>query len=102
MRLPGSGADGGRRRWSYRQGRRDKPMMQLPPVALRAAIMVGLAVVLFAVILFRLWFLQILSGQEFVAQANDNRLRSVKLVAPRGPIVQQRSISPLALEYTHV
>ena len=51
--------------------------------------MVGIAVVLFGIILFRLWFLQILSGQQFVAQANDNRLRSVKIVAPRGTIVDR-------------
>jgi penicillin-binding protein 2 len=51
--------------------------------------MVGIAVVLFAVILFRLWFLQILSGQQFVTQANDNRLRSVKVVAPRGAITDR-------------
>ena len=30
---------------------------------------------MFGIVFFRLWFLQILSGQEFVAQANDNRLR---------------------------
>src|SRR5659263_255551 len=72
-----------------RTGRRDKPIIQLPSVALRVAIMVGIAVVLFAIILFRLWFLQILSGQQFVVQANDNRLRSVKLVAPRGAITDR-------------
>ncbi|HEY5471949.1 MAG TPA: hypothetical protein VIK32_02035, partial [Candidatus Limnocylindrales bacterium] len=51
--------------------------------------MVGIAVVLFAIILFRLWFLQILSGEQFVVQANDNRLRSVKIVAPRGTITDR-------------
>ncbi len=44
---------------------------------------------LFGIILFRLWFLQILSGQQFVAQANDNRLRTVKIVAPRGAILDR-------------
>jgi penicillin-binding protein 2 len=51
--------------------------------------LVGLAVALIAVILFRLWFLQVLSGKQFEARANDNRLRSVKIVAPRGPIVDR-------------
>jgi len=60
--------------------------MHLPSVPLRVAIVAGVAVVLFGVILFRLWFLQILSSETFVAQANDNRLRSVKLEAPRGSI----------------
>ena len=87
--LLGPASDSGRRDRPIRTGRRDKPIIQLPSVALRVAIMVGLAVVLFAIILFRLWFLQILSGQQFVVQANDNRLRSVKLVAPRGAIVDR-------------
>lgn len=70
-------------------GRRDRPVMALPSVALRAAILVGIALVALGVILFRLWFLQILSGQEFLAEANNNRLRSVKIVAPRG-VIQDR------------
>jgi penicillin-binding protein 2 len=83
-------ADGnGRRDRPIRTGRRDKPIIQLPSVALRAAIVFGLVLVLFAVILFRLWFLQILSGQQFVAQANDNRLRSVQILAPRGTITDR-------------
>jgi len=87
--LLGPASDSGRRDRPIRTGRRDKPIIQLPSVALRVAIMVGIAVVLFAIILFRLWFLQILSGQQFVAQANDNRLRSVKLLAPRGTITDR-------------
>jgi penicillin-binding protein 2 len=72
-----------------RTGRRDKPVIQLPSIAMRVAIMVGIAVVLFSIILFRLWFLQVLSGQQFLAQANNNRLRSVKIAAPRGLIVDR-------------
>jgi penicillin-binding protein 2 len=87
--LLGPASRSGRRDRPIRTGRRDKPIIQLPSVALRVAIMVGIAVVLFAIILFRLWFLQILSGQQFVVQANDNRLRSVKVVAPRGTIVDR-------------
>ena len=40
-------------------------------------------------ILFRLWFLQILSGHVYVREANDNRLRTVKVVAPRGVILDR-------------
>jgi len=78
-----------RRERPIRTGRPDKPIIQLPSVALRVAMLVGLAVALIAVILFRLWFLQVLSGKQFEARANDNRLRSVKIVAPRGPIVDR-------------
>jgi penicillin-binding protein 2 len=80
----------GRRDRPIRTGRRDKPIVQLPSIALRVAVIVGIAAVMFGIVLFRLWFLQILSGQDFVAQANDNRLRSVKLVAPRGTIVDRK------------
>ncbi len=88
--LLGPASDSGRRDRPIRTGRRDKPIIQLPSVALRVAIMVGIAVVLFAIILFRLWFLQILSGQQFVAQANDNRLKSVQVLAPRGTITDRK------------
>jgi penicillin-binding protein 2 len=63
--------------------------MVVPSVALRVAILIGVGVVLVGIILFRLWFLQILSAGQFVAEANDNRLRSVKVVAPRGAIVDR-------------
>ena len=87
--VPLLGRDPARRDRPIRTGRRDKPIIQLPSVALRVAVVVGIAVVLFGVVFFRLWFLQILSGQEFVAQANDNRLKSVKIVAQRGDIVDR-------------
>jgi penicillin-binding protein 2 len=87
--VPILGRDPARRDRPIRTGRRDKPIIQLPSVALRVAVVMGVAVVLFGVVFFRLWFLQILSGQEFVAQANDNRLKSVKISAPRGNIVDR-------------
>ncbi|NLT92368.1 MAG: penicillin-binding protein 2 [Actinobacteria bacterium] len=88
--MPLLGNDPARRDRPIRTGRRDRPIIQLPSVALRVALVAALAVVLFGVVFFRLWFLQILSGQDFVARANDNRLREVKIVAPRGNIVDRR------------
>ena len=78
-----------RREATIRTGRKDRPIIQLPSVALRAAVVVGVTVVLVGMILFRLWFLQILSGHVYVREANDNRLRSVKVVAPRGVILDR-------------
>ena len=72
-----------------RAGRRDRPIAQLPSIGLRVAVLGGIAVVVFAVILFRLWFLQILSGQQYVAAANENRLRTIKVLAPRGLILDR-------------
>ena len=73
--VPLLGRDPARRDRPIRTGRRDKPIIQLPSIALRVAVIVGIAAVMFGIVFFRLWFLQILSGQEFVAQANDNRLQ---------------------------
>ncbi len=88
--VPLLGHDPARRDRPIRTGRRDRPIIQLPSIALRVAVIVGIAAVMFGIVFFRLWFLQILSGQEFVAQANDNRLSSVKVVAPRGYIVDRK------------
>ena len=87
--VPLLGRDPARRDRPIRTGRRDKPIIQLPSIALRVAVILGIAAVMFGIVFFRLWFLQILSGQEFVAQANDNRLTTVKVVAPRGTIVDR-------------
>ena len=81
--------DPGRWRRPIRTGRRDKPIIGLPSIALRVAIVAGIALVLVAILLFRLWFLQVLSGQQYLAEANNNRLRSVKIASPRGSIVDR-------------
>ncbi len=78
-----------RREGPIRTGRKDQPLIQPPSVALRAAVVVGVTVVLVGMILFRLWFLQILSGHVYVREANDNRLRTIKVVAPRGVILDR-------------
>jgi penicillin-binding protein 2 len=67
----------------------DRRMVITPQLALRVAIMGGIALVLFAVIFFRLWYLQVLSGDKYLAEANDNRVREVKVEAPRGRIVDR-------------
>ena len=59
-------------------------MVVTPQLALRVAILGGIALVLFAVVFFRLWYLQVLSGDKYLAEANDNRVREVKVEAPRG------------------
>ena len=55
----------------------------------RATVLTGIAVAVFAVIFLRLWFLQVLSGDDFREQANDNRVREVRVQAPRGNIVDR-------------
>ena len=60
-----------------------------PQLAVRVAVLGGLAFVLFAIVFFRLWFLQVLSGEDYVSQARDNRVRKVRIEAPRGNIVDR-------------
>jgi penicillin-binding protein 2 len=64
-------------------------MVVTPQLALRIAILGGIALVLFAIVFFRLWYLQVLSGDRYLAEANDNRVREVKVEAPRGQIVDR-------------
>ncbi len=66
-----------------------------PQLAWRVALIGGLAMVMFGVIFFRLWFLQILSGPQYVQQAEANRTRELPIPAPRGEIVD-RNGQPIA------
>jgi penicillin-binding protein 2 len=58
-------------------------------IALRIAIFGGVALVLFGVLFFRLWFLQILNGDQYLAEANNNRTREFRVSAPRGNILDR-------------
>ena len=60
-----------------------------PKLAFRVAIFGGIALAAFAVIFFRLWYLQVLSGDKYVAEAQNNQLRKIKVQAPRGEIVDR-------------
>ena len=60
-----------------------------PQLALRVAILGGIALVMFGIIFFRLWYLQVLSGDKYLAQARDNQIRDVLIQAPRGKIVDR-------------
>jgi penicillin-binding protein 2 len=56
---------------------------------MRVAVIGGIAVVAFAAIVFRLWFLEVLSGEAYLKEANANRVREVKIPAPRGDILDR-------------
>jgi penicillin-binding protein 2 len=58
-------------------------------LALRIAIFGGVALALFGVLFFRLWFLQVLNGEKYVAEANNNRTREFRVSAPRGEILDR-------------
>jgi penicillin-binding protein 2 len=60
-----------------------------PQLAMRVAILGGVALALFGIVFFRLWFLQVLSGDQYLAQASTNRVRDVVVQAPRGEMVDR-------------
>ncbi len=64
----------------------DRPSSRL---ALRTAVLGGFAVVLFGILFFRLWDLQVLDGDEYLAEAKNNRTREFKVIAPRGDILDR-------------
>jgi penicillin-binding protein 2 len=58
-------------------------------LALRIALFGGVAVVLFGVLFFRLWLLQVIDGEKYLAEAKNNRTRSFRTSAPRGEILDR-------------
>ncbi len=66
-----------------------EPHRLTPQLALRVAFLGVLALVVFGVLFFRLWSLQVLSGDEYLNAAQSNQLRLIRVEAPRGPILDQ-------------
>ncbi|HET7053135.1 MAG TPA: penicillin-binding protein 2 [Solirubrobacterales bacterium] len=58
-------------------------------LALRIAVFGGVALALFVVLFLRLWFLQVLNGDKYLAEAKNNRTREFKVSAPRGKILDR-------------
>lgn len=58
-------------------------------LALRIALFGGVALALFVVLFFRLWFLQVLNGDKYLAEAKNNRTREFRVSAPRGEILDR-------------
>jgi penicillin-binding protein 2 len=60
-----------------------------PQLALRVAVLGGLALIMFGIVFFRLWYLQILTGEQYVHQATANTVRELPVAAPRGQILDR-------------
>lgn len=60
-----------------------------PRAAVRIATLGGIVVAMLGLLLVRLWFLQIISGEAYAAQAEGNHLRTVVVEAPRGNILDR-------------
>ncbi len=62
-----------------------------PKLAKRVALLGALVVIGFAALLMRLWALQVLAGSHYAAQAQANQVRTVRVQAPRGTILDSNS-----------
>jgi penicillin-binding protein 2 len=69
--------------------RRSDELQSNTKLALRIAIFGGVALALFVLLFFRLWFLQVLNGDRYLAEANNNRTREFRVSAPRGEVLDR-------------
>jgi penicillin-binding protein 2 len=67
----------------------EEPYRLTPQLALRIAILGTLALAAFAVLFLRLWSLEILSEAQYVRAAQNNQLRTLRIEAPRGAILDR-------------
>jgi penicillin-binding protein 2 len=58
-------------------------------MALRVAVLGGVVLLIFGALFLRLWALQVLSGTHYLRVARTNQLRTIRLDAPRGPILDR-------------
>ena len=65
------------------------PPALTPKIALRIAILGGIAMALLGVLIMRLWFLQVISSEAYAAKAEGNRLRTIVDEGPRGNILDR-------------
>ena len=68
----------------------EAPYRLTPGLAFRVGILGFVALAVFAVLFFRLWSLQVLSGDTYLAAAQGNQLRTIRIEAPRGTILDRR------------
>ncbi len=79
-----------RTRFLPRDPRVEGPYRMTPQIALRLGILGAVVLFAFAVLFFRLWALQVLSGERYLVAAKNNQLRTIRIEAPRGPIFDYR------------
>ena len=70
----------------------EEPYRFSPKMAIRIAVLGVLAVAVFALLFFRLWALQVISGNDYQREARDNQIRTFRLQPPRGPILDASGV----------
>src|SRR5437868_12191952 len=79
----------GSRRFLPSDPRVSEPYRLTPRLALRVAVLGFVALTIFAVLFLRLWALQVLAGNKYRAEASNNRVRTLLIDAPRGPVLDR-------------
>jgi len=64
----------------------EEPYRVSPQIAIRIGIIGIIAIALFAALFFRLWALQVISGERYLEEARNNQIRTFRAPAPRGAI----------------
>ena len=67
----------------------EEPYRVTPQMAIRIAVLGVLAVTIFCALFFRLWALQVISGERYLDVARNNQIRPYRAPAPRGSIVDR-------------
>src|SRR5215207_5456276 len=68
---------------------REEELIEARTRNVRVAVLTVLALATFSVVFFRLWYLEVLSGDHYRELANDNRIREIRVQPPRGNIVDR-------------
>src|SRR5215813_9073901 len=66
------------------------PTEDLRQAGVRLQIIYYLAIVIFAALIARLWYLQVINSQGFAQRAEANRIRVIPIPAPRGTIFDRK------------
>jgi penicillin-binding protein 2 len=72
-----------------RDPRVEEPYRLTPQLAFRIGILGALALAAFALLILRLWALQVLSGDDYLRIAKNNQLRRIRVEATRGQILDR-------------
>ncbi len=70
----------------------EEPHRVTPKIAIRIAVLGALAIALFAALFFRLWALQVISGERYLADARNNQVRTFRVPAVRGAIADRNGV----------
>ena len=70
----------------------EEPYRVTPQAAIRIAILGIVAVTIFCALFFRLWALQVISGDRYLELAKNNQVRTFRAPAPRGSILDRNGV----------